>query len=161
MDKILNDLSAVLSQKRLTFGFAESCTGGMISSLVTEIPGISEYFYGSVVSYSNSIKTCLLKVDSHTIDLYGAVSRECVEQMADGLIDLMNVDCAVSVSGIAGPGGGSAEKPVGTVWFCFIVDNRRKAEKKFFSGNRQEIRKSASYYAITVMTDMMKAFKEG
>lgn len=105
-----------LKLKNATIGTAESCTGGTIASLLTRIPGASSYFLGSVVSYSNEVKTQLLSVDSREIEQYGAVSETIVKSMALGLKSLLQVDYAIAVSGIAGPDGGTATKPVGTVW---------------------------------------------
>lgn len=107
-----------LSKNNMTFAAAESCTGGKIASLVTSVPGASAYFYGSVTSYDNSIKENILGVPSQIIDHYGAVSQECVEAMAKGVRSLMKTTFSVATSGIAGPTGGSAEKPVGMAWLA-------------------------------------------
>lgn len=104
-----------LRAKNLTLGFAESCTGGLASSLVTDVPGCSDIFYGSIVSYHNSAKQKILQVDKKTLIDFGAVSKPCVEQMADGARQVLGVDAVVAYSGIAGPTGGSNEKPIGTV----------------------------------------------
>ena len=105
-------------EKGLKIGTAESCTGGLISSKLVSIPGSSAYFMGSIVAYSNDIKTNILKVKNETLNIHGAVSEETVKEMVDGAIDILNVDIAVAVSGIAGPDGGTLEKPVGTIWIC-------------------------------------------
>lgn len=107
-----------LTEKHYTLSFAESCTGGAIASAITKIPGASQVFMGSVVSYDNSIKENVLNVKRETLQTYGAVSKECVEEMAKGVKNLMKTDVALSVSGIAGPTGGTKEKPVGTVWMA-------------------------------------------
>jgi len=108
----------ILKSRGLTISTAESCTGGTIASLLTSIPGSSAYFKGSVVAYSNEIKETLLRVNSQTIMEYGAVSREVVEQMAVEARRIFNTDYSVAVSGIAGPDGGTTDKPVGTVWIA-------------------------------------------
>ncbi|WP_108822109.1 CinA family nicotinamide mononucleotide deamidase-related protein [Dysgonomonas sp. Marseille-P4361] len=113
VEKILGDL---LLEKGLTIATAESCTGGNIAHLITSISGSSAYFKGTVVSYANEVKTNVLKVSQNSLDLYGAVSESVAQEMATGIQQLLNVDCSISVTGIAGPDGGSEEKPVGTVW---------------------------------------------
>lgn len=115
IEKILGER---LFEKGLTIGTAESCTGGNIAHLITSIPGSSQYFKGSVVSYSNESKVNLLGVSNQTLELYGAVSEAVVLEMAHGVSKVLNVDCSIAVSGIAGPDGGTKDKPVGTVWIC-------------------------------------------
>lgn len=104
-----------MRQKKLTLGLAESCTGGQASSLITDVPGCSDIFYGSIVSYHNNAKYNILGVDKNLIRQHGAVSRPCVKQMAEGARKLLGVDATVAYSGIAGPNGGSREKPIGTL----------------------------------------------
>lgn len=106
-----------------TMSAAESCTGGMISSMMTSVPGSSEYYLGSVTSYANSVKTGVLGVSPETIAVHGAVSSECVAEMAEGVRRLTGSDFSVATSGIAGPGGGSEDKPVGTVWIGVSSEN--------------------------------------
>ena len=119
--KLLQDRSATLST-------AESCTGGNIAHLITSVAGSSNYYRGGVVSYANEVKINSLGVDSETIDKYGAVSRECVEEMALGVLKLMDTDYSVATSGIAGPGGGSEEKPVGTCWIAVGYYDKKEAK---------------------------------
>lgn len=123
-------LGKLLKQKNKAVATAESCTGGYIAHLITSVAGSSEYFKGSIVSYDNSIKKNVLHVDDVTLNTVGAVSEETVEQMIEGALSLMQTDYAVAVSGIMGPGGGSEEKPVGTVWIA--VGNKNKIETKKF-----------------------------
>ena len=123
-------LSRLLKEKNKTVATAESCTGGYIAHLITLVAGSSAYFKGSVVSYDNSIKKSVLHVDDVTLNTVGAVSEETVEQMLEGILNVMQTDYAVAVSGIMGPDGGSAEKPVGTVWIA--VGNKNKTETKKF-----------------------------
>lgn len=118
-----------LFEKGLTLSTAESCTGGNIAHLITLIPGSSNYFKGSIVSYSNEAKMNLLKVSQKTLDLFGAVSEEVVQEMASGACKALNTDCAIAVSGIAGPDGGTEDKPVGTVWICTRYNNKSVARK--------------------------------
>jgi nicotinamide-nucleotide amidase len=127
-----------LRKRGLTLGTAESCTGGAIASLITSVPGSSDYFVGSVVSYSNSVKTDVLGVSVDDLNVYGAVSKQVVEQMAQGALQALGCDCAVATSGIAGPGGGTAVKPVGTVWVA--VANREKVVSReyHFTNDREQ-----------------------
>ena len=104
--------------KKWELGTAESCTGGYVSHLITSIPGSSEYFKGGIISYSNELKQSKLNVASATLEKYGAVSEQTVKEMALGALTALNVNVAVSISGIAGPAGGTAEKPVGLIWIA-------------------------------------------
>ena len=115
-DTLESAIGEILKATGKTLSTAESCTGGMISSLITSVPGSSEYFLGSVTSYANSVKENVLGIPSKIIEEYGAVSSECVSAMAEGVRRLTGSDYSVATSGIAGPGGGSDQKPVGTVW---------------------------------------------
>lgn len=115
-DTLESAIGEILKATGKTLSTAESCTGGMISSLITSVPGSSEYFLGSVTSYANSVKENVLGVPSKIIEEYGAVSSECVSAMAEGVRRLTGSDYSLATSGIAGPGGGSDQKPVGTVW---------------------------------------------
>lgn len=128
----------LLKEKKATLSSAESCTGGKIASLITSIPGASEYFFGGVVSYDNSVKIKTLGVCSDTIEKYGAVSRECVEEMAKGVRKLMGTTYSIATSGIAGPGGGSEEKPVGLVWIA-VCGNDFILSKEFKFNSPREI----------------------
>lgn len=114
----------LLKNKGLSIATAESCTGGTIASRLTSIAGCSEYFKGSVVAYSNEVKKNLLDVSTETLNAHGAVSRETVTEMAKGAMKALKTDCAVATSGIAGPGGGTIDKPVGTVWIAAAYRNK-------------------------------------
>ena len=120
---------------------AESCTGGKIASMITAVPGSSAYFKGSVVSYDNEVKLNVLKVNEADLVKYGAVSQQVVEQMAKGALKLLNTDFSVAVSGIAGPDGGTEEKPVGTVWIA-VASETKVVSKKYLFFNDREIRKN-------------------
>jgi len=130
-------LGRMLKEKGRTLSTAESCTGGYIAHLITSIAGSSNYFKGSVVSYDNEVKKKLLKVNADTLARAGAVSEETVQEMAKGALPLLNTDYTIAVSGIMGPGGGSENKPVGTVWVA--VGNHQKiiTQKFFFRFDRQ------------------------
>ena len=144
------ELLSCFLEKGLTFAAAESCTGGMIGETVTALPGSSQVFLGGVVSYANSVKENVLGVKGDTLARHGAVSRETALEMAEGVRRLTGADIAVSVTGIAGPGGGTAEKPVGTV--CFGVSDRRGTETVRVQFDpaltREEIRCAAAEYAL-------------
>lgn len=127
--KIEEVIGEILKSKKLTIATAESCTGGNIASLITSISGSSEYFKGSVVSYANEIKIKELNVNAQDIEKYGAVSQQVVEQMATNVLSKFNVDYSIATSGIAGPNGGTAEKPVGTVWIAIASKNKVYSEK--------------------------------
>ncbi|MFN3328489.1 MAG: CinA family nicotinamide mononucleotide deamidase-related protein, partial [Fervidobacterium pennivorans] len=122
-DSIEDVVYKLLSENSLTISFAESCTGGMISSKFVDIPGVSKVYKGSVIAYSNEVKTSVLKVPESIINTYGAVSEECVKSMAENVRILLNSDFSIAVSGIAGPSGGTETKPVGTVCFAFSSDS--------------------------------------
>ena len=140
----------LLKESGKTMSCAESCTGGMISHLITSIPGSSEYYLGSVTSYANSVKENVLGVPSGIIEKYGAVSSECVAKMAEGVRRITGSDYSVATSGIAGPGGGTPEKPVGLVWigvstpdrtetFSFVYKNDRKRNIERFAASALDI----------------------
>ncbi|QEN05362.1 CinA family protein [Thiospirochaeta perfilievii] len=141
-------LGELLRKANLTLSTAESCTGGNIAHKITEIPGSSSYFYGGVVSYDNSVKTGVLGVNIKDIIDFGAVSKEVVEQMALGVKGLMNTDWAVATSGVAGPGGGSKDKPVGTVWIAWAGPNGVESKKFLFGNNRKDNIKISTQTAI-------------
>jgi len=131
---------------------AESCTGGLVAQQLTEIGGSSVWFERGFVTYSNAAKSECLGVSPQTIAAYGAVSSETVEAMAQGALAHSVADVAVAVSGIAGPSGGSADKPVGTVWFGFAVrDGRAFSALKQFDGDRAAIRQAAAIFALDTL----------
>lgn len=133
------DLLSALISKGLTLATAESCTGGNIAHQVTLIPGSSAAFMGGAITYSNEAKQRVLGVDPTTLEEFGAVSEQVVVQMANGAAHLFNSDCAVATSGIAGPGGGTPGKPVGTVWMAITTPNGTVANCLHLSGSREEI----------------------
>ena len=149
------DLAAVvldaLRQGRHRLGVAESCTGGMVAERVTNIPGASATFIGGVVAYADVVKTAALKVPIETLEAHGAVSEETVRAMAEGAQRLFSADCTIAVTGIAGPGGGTPEKPVGTVWFAARVHTAARAVRRVFPGDREEIRRRAAQAALDLL----------
>jgi nicotinamide-nucleotide amidase len=140
-----------LAGQGLTLGVAESCTGGLISSMLTEISGSSRYFLGGVVSYANSVKSDLLGVSMAEIEEHGAVSREVAEAMAAGVRESTGSDIGVAVTGIAGPEGGSAEKPVGTVWIGVASSAGVQAVRHQLGNERQVVRERSAYIALDMV----------
>ena len=145
------NLVALLRANGLTCATAESCTGGGVGSAITAAPGSSDVYLGGVVSYSNDVKRRVLGVDGGTLAAHGAVSPEVAAQMAEGARRLLGADLAVSVTGIAGPGGGSAEKPVGLVWFGIASASGVRTEKCLFAGDRAAVRASAVVHAMGML----------
>ncbi len=142
--------------KKCTFAFAESCTGGLTSSKITDLPGSSAVFHGSVISYDNSIKENVLKVNPQTLKDFGAVSVETAKEMARGARELLKTDYAISISGIAGPDGGSTEKPKGTVAIGFASKDKNGAELFLFPGDRIRLKDRFSDKALLMLLELMK-----
>ncbi|MBL4711029.1 MAG: CinA family protein [Gammaproteobacteria bacterium] len=156
----LSDLAEQLGQclvaKDLKLATAESCTGGWIAKIITDIPGSSAWFTGSVVCYSNELKQRLLGVKADTLIEFGAVSSDTVHEMSDGLFAYTDADVAVSVSGIAGPDGGSANKPVGLVCFSWSKRDESIVLRSYnFEGNRESIRKQAIEQALNGLLTLL------
>lgn len=141
----------LLKSKGQTVSIAESCTGGYISHQLTSIPGSSAYFQGSVIAYANSLKVNQLGVSQETIEKYGAVSEVCAIQMAEGAKNYLNSDYAISTTGIAGPDGGSEEKPVGLVWIAVAGPKETKTRKLMANGERFNIIERASLVALDML----------
>ena len=143
-DSLEKVIGKLLKENKKTLSTAESCTGGYISHLITSMAGSSAYYKGSIISYSNEIKIGLLDVNPLTIEKYGAVSKETVIEMANGVLKKMKTDYAIAVSGIAGPDGGSIEKPIGTIWIA-VGNNKSIITEKFLHGEDRgrNIRKAA------------------
>ncbi|WP_337154471.1 nicotinamide-nucleotide amidase [Proteus terrae] len=152
MTRLSIEVGKVLIEKKSTITTAESCTGGWIAKVITDIAGSSEYYHRGFVTYSNEAKHEMIGVDEQTLLKYGAVSEEVVLQMAKGALITANADFAVSVSGIAGPGGGSEEKPVGLVWFGFAMKTPKgiQATTKhcIFSGSREQVRADSVIFSL-------------
>lgn len=129
-----------LLQKKAKITTAESCTGGGIAEAITAVAGSSQWFEYGYITYANKAKKQLVNVSQNTLDTYGAVSEQVVEQMAVGAIHSSGANYAIAVSGIAGPDGGSAEKPVGTVWVCWITPETTRVEQYQLQGDRQAVR---------------------
>ncbi len=154
-DPLQQILGNTLKDNGMTISLAESCSGGYIAHLLTNIAGSSAYFLGGVVSYSNSAKMNLLNVKQTTLDTHGAVSQQAVEEMAKGAIDAFGSDCAIAVSGIAGPDGGTEEKPVGTVWICTICKDKMVSREYSFGKSRENNKRRSAVMAMVQMLRCM------
>lgn len=149
-------IGELLRERKMSLSTAESCTGGGIAALVTSVPGSSEYFKGGIVAYSNEIKMSLLHVSAETLEKYGAVSCETVTEMAKGAMKTMKTDCAIATSGIAGPGGGTPEKPVGTVWIAVAYKNEIVTMKQEGDEGRNGNVKKAIQNALLLLYEGLK-----
>ena len=141
LDELASRVIEIFREKGLSLALAESCTGGMIAETVTNVAGASDIFYGSAVTYVNSAKEHILGVARETLEKHGAVSSECAEEMACGARSVYGADVAMSVTGIAGPGGGSEAKPVGTVWFGLATKDGAETFRRRFDGDRAAVRR--------------------
>ncbi|GLR18543.1 CinA family nicotinamide mononucleotide deamidase-related protein [Portibacter lacus] len=150
-------IGAILLEQKLTLGTAESCTGGNVARMITSIAGSSAYYKGSIVSYANEIKTDLLGVQSKTLEDHGAVSKETVTEMVQGALRKLDVDVAIATSGIAGPGGGTPEKPVGTIWIAVGSADKVITHKLNLTKNRN---KNITYTSIAAL-NMLRKFLVG
>ncbi|WP_296730439.1 nicotinamide-nucleotide amidohydrolase family protein [Anaerovibrio sp.] len=145
-----------LMDASLTIACAESCTGGLLTSRLTDVSGSSDYVVGSVIAYSNKVKKAQLGVQEATLQRDGAVSSETALEMAGGVCTHLGADIGVGITGIAGPGGGSVEKPVGLVYISVAGSKGNQVTKNVFSGSRQEIKKQAVDKALTMLLDYLK-----
>ena len=153
---IAQEIHKIFSEKGYTLATAESCTGGNIAHNITLMAGSSAYYLGGVVSYANEVKTGVLGVNKENIERDGAVSESVVREMSEGARRITDADFAVATSGIAGPGGGSAEKPVGTVWISASSPSETIAECHHFNGNRAEIIEKATEKAFFMLLSLAK-----
>lgn len=144
-----------LKGRGLTLALAESCTGGLLSSAVTDVPGSSGYFLGSVVAYSNEVKESALGVKAATIRKHGAVSRETAVEMARGVRKALGADISAAITGIAGPGGGSPEKPVGLVYIAVSKGRSSEARRFVFKGGRKSIKKQSARAALSFLAEAL------
>jgi nicotinamide-nucleotide amidase len=145
------ELGGKLRERKLTIAVAESCTGGLLGSMITDVPGSSEYFLGGVIAYQNEVKEALLHVPHDVIASHGAVSAQTVEAMASGCRELFKCDIAVSITGIAGPGGGSAEKPVGLVYVGLATASGMISRRFQWDGSRVQNKESSIRAAMEMI----------
>ena len=152
-----NELGKLFTEENLTIACAESCTGGLLTSRLTDVPGSSAYVQGSIVSYSNEIKNSVLKVKAETLKKFGAVSEQTAREMSANVRELFKTDIGVGVTGIAGPGGSTADKPVGTVYISVSNLYQTIVQKFNFSGSRSEIKNKSCDAAIKMVKDLLVA----
>jgi PncC family amidohydrolase len=156
----LNDLSKsvgkLLTKKKLTISICESCTGGMLGSIITSIPGSSKYFRGGIIAYSNEVKIKIVGVNPVTLRKYGAVSAIVAEEMAKGVRKKLKTDVGIGITGIAGPGGGTKEKPVGLVYICLIFKRKRFIKRLLLKGNRKKVREKSCEEALSLLRYFLK-----
>jgi len=156
MKDLVNKLVKKLIQKKLKISFAESCTGGMLSSVITSVSGSSKVFNLGLITYSNKVKIGILKVPKKIITQYGAVSKECCLSMVKNLSKISKADISVSITGIAGPNGGTKFKPVGLVYIGVKKGNKMIIEKKLFKGqNRISIQKSSVITSLKMINKII------
>ncbi|MBO5742852.1 MAG: CinA family protein [Clostridia bacterium] len=155
-EKLKQKLFELLKEKNLKISTAESCTGGMIGACLTSIPGISSYYGYGFVTYSNEAKQKLIGVKEETLKEFGAVSAQTVLEMAEGALNVSGSDIAVSVSGIAGPGGGTKEKPVGLVYIGLAFKNKTSFNRFIFKGNRDEVRQQTVNSALEMIINIIE-----
>ena len=156
MSTLAERVVAAMAAKGRTCATAESCTGGGVGSAITSVAGSSAVFQGGVISYANSAKINVLGVSAETLARVGAVSSEVAAEMAVGARRLLGADFAVSLTGVAGPGGGSAEKPVGLVWFGLASSGGVATESLLFHGDRAAVRSAAVDHALAMLLDAVE-----
>lgn len=154
-DQLAARLGAALRAAGKTIACAESCTGGLVTSRLTDIPGSSDYVMGSVVSYTNDIKERLVGVRYETLAAHGAVSPETAREMADGIRRVIRTDLGLGITGIAGPGGGTAAKPVGLVYIAVSSEKGTRVTENHFSGTRTEVKRQTSDAALALALDAL------
>ena len=158
MNTFSTKLGQLLQQKELIIAVAESCTGGLLSASITEIAGASAYFERGFITYSNQAKQELLGVPLHTLDTYGAVSEQTAAAMSQGVLAHSAADIALSITGIAGPDGGSADKPVGLVFFGLASKSGFcDTTRQIFSGDRAAVRQQAVEFALRLAVDYLSS----
>jgi PncC family amidohydrolase len=150
------EIGKLLQQRDLKLALAESCTGGLIGHRITNVPGSSEYFAGGIVAYSYEAKVKTLGVSWNILNSVGAVSSETVLAMARGAKEMMDADVAISISGIAGPGGGTDEKPVGTVWVGLVAADGNWSQELHFEGDREQNKASSADAALQMLLDYLQ-----
>ncbi|MBE7038694.1 MAG: CinA family protein [Ruminococcaceae bacterium] len=156
--QIANEVVELLSKNNLTITTAESCTGGMIGAALTEIAGVSSYYKEGIITYSNEAKMKYLKVKEETLKKFGAVSEDTAIQMALGAMQNADSDISVAVTGIAGPDGGTKEKPNGLVYICVKNGNNYTVEKNIFSGNRHSVRVQTVVKALNMVKNTINSW---
>ena len=157
MQTLEAQIGTLLQIQQRKLALAESCTGGLVGSRVTDVPGSSAYFLGGVIAYSYPAKAALLNVSWETLNTQGAVSEQTVREMARGVLQLLQADVAVSISGIAGPDGGTVEKPVGTTWIGLAAADIEMAQILHFSGDREQNKAAAAEAALKLLLNYLES----
>jgi len=158
LSKLMAELADLLTARAYKMASAESCTGGWLAKAATDLAGSSGWFDRGLVTYSNQAKHEVLAVSESTLDQYGAVSQETVHEMVAALLSVKSVSLGVAISGIAGPGGGSADKPVGTVWLAWKMLQQPIISKRYnFKGDRQQVRLQATIEAVAGLISLLKS----
>lgn len=153
---LLEKVSQLLIQKEIHIATAESCTGGLLGHMLTNVSGSSAYYNCGVISYSNIAKHQLLGISINTLETYGAVSEQVAHTMAEGIRKLSQVDIGIATTGIAGPTGGTKGKPVGLVYIGIATSSETKVEKFHFHGNRLEIKQQTCHTALNMLYEELK-----
>ncbi len=153
---MLEKIASLLKEKKLWIATAESCTAGLIGHTLTNIPGSSEYYKGGIISYSNEVKMKILGVKKKTLETYGAVSEQTARQMAEGAKRVLETDIAIATTGIAGPGGGTKEKPVGLVYIGLATPEGVEARKFIFHGDRLQNKENFCNAALKMLLEYLE-----
>jgi nicotinamide-nucleotide amidase len=161
MARLVEDLATALLARGWMLATAESCTGGLIAGACTDLAGSSNWLERGFVSYSNAAKSELLGVDAALIARHGAVSEPVARAMAQGALQHSKAQCALAVTGIAGPGGGSADKPVGTVWFAWATPDGLYSEVQRLDGDRAQVRSATVQHSLAVLLSLVQAAPAG
>jgi PncC family amidohydrolase len=156
MESLEDVLGELLVRRGLRLAVAESCTGGLVSHRITNVPGSSEYYLGGVTAYAYQVKERVLGVSKESLDRYGAVSQEVAIEMARGVRLHLNADIGVSVTGIAGPGGGTPEKPVGLTWIGFSIPDREQAWRYLWEGDRLRVKEQSAEAVLRILVDYVR-----
>lgn len=152
---LAQQLGSALKARNLKLAVAESCTGGMLAQNITAIPGSSAWFDCGFVTYSNQAKIGILKVSSNSLEMHGAVSEQVAHEMAQGCLKVSQANISASITGIAGPDGGTTTKPVGTVCFGFAIANQTQTFTQHFMGDRESVRQQSVAFALTKLIEMV------
>jgi len=152
---LAGEVGELLRSKGLTLSVSESCTGGKVGDMITDVPGCSDYFLGGVVSYSNQAKRDILKVNPTTLSRKGAVSEEVALQMASGVRVALKSDIGIGITGIAGPTGGKPTKPVGLVYIAISSEGDTVCRRNLFKGSRREVKAQAARVALSILRDFL------
>ena len=156
LDRLIQYVARRLKARKLTVSVCESCTGGMLSTILTTVSGSSKYFLGGVIAYSDAVKKKAVGVKAQTLARFGAVSAETACEMAKGVLRRLHSDMAIAITGIAGPTGGSTDKPVGTVYIAVARDRGIRVRRFGFKGTRDRIRRAACRRALELLKEELR-----